>query len=450
MDANLGQAPGLVSRKMRNFAKAMEMLMQHIWQHKMWSGAPKLRTVDGRAVEVIDQGVLNTGPGPDFFNAKVRIGTAVWAGNVEVHVRASDWHAHRHDGDAAYRNVVLHVVYEDDCRISVDGRELPQALLPVSPQMIERYDGLTRPRAGDAYPCRSRLAEIPRLWIDDWVASLGYGRLQAKADAALDLLDRNNGDWLETAYQFLARGLGFGANGEAMERTARSVPLRILFKHAAEPLSALSLLLGRGGLLPAPEDAGDDAVALRLAGDYKFLSTKFGLSRPADIRWRTGGIRPANAPCRRLATLAAMVGNGFATATSAWNAASAGEAVAVLRQAPPMHPYFATHHRPGARSARPVGDTISEGAANILVINVVAPLVYARGYLGGDGEAMGRAVDMLQGLPPEDTAEVRTFAAMGVQCRDAFETQAIHRLRTAYCDARKCIYCRWGHRLLAK
>ncbi len=282
------------------------------------------------------------------------------------------------------------------------------------------------------------------------MTSLGYDRLQTKADAALDLLDRNHGDWLETAYQFLARGLGFGANGEAMERTARSVPLRILFKHAADPLSAPALLLGQAGMLPVSEDAADDAVALRLISDYSFLSAKFGLTRPTDIQWRTGGIRPANAPCRRLATLAAMVGNGFATATDAWNAASADEAVAALRNAPPMHPYFTSHHRPAALSARPVSASLSIGAANTLVINVVAPLIYARGYAADDTAAMERAVYMLQGLPPENTAEVRTFASMGLECHDAFATQALHRLRTAYCDTRKCIYCRWGHRLLAK
>ncbi len=434
---------------MRNFACDMEMLMQHIWQHKMWSGAPGLHTVDGREIEVIDQGMLNTGPGPDFFNAKIRIGHAVWAGNVEVHVRASDWHAHGHDSDAAYRNVVLHVVSEDDCRISIDGRELPQALLPLAPEVIERYESITRPRVGDAYPCRDRLPEIPRLWIDDWMTALGYERLQTKADAALDLLDRNHGDWLETAYQFLARGLGFGANGEAMERTARSVPLRILFKHAADPLSAPALLLGQAGLLPSPEDAADE-VTLRLISDYNFLSAKFELSRPTDIRWRTGGIRPANAPCRRLATLAAMVDNGFTTATAAWNATSADEAIAVLRNAPPMHTYFTSHHRPAVLSARPVSASLSINAANILIINVIAPLIYARGYLADDTAAMERAVYMLQGLPPEDTAEVRTFAAMGLECHDAFATQALHRLHTAYCDTRKCIYCRWGHRLLAK
>ena len=101
-------------------------------------------------------------------------------------------------------------------------------------------------------------------------------------------------------------------------------------------------------------------------------------------------------------------------------------------------------------SARPVSASLSIGAANILVINVVAPLIYARGYLADDTSAMERAVYMLQGLPPEDTAEVRTFASMGLECHDAFATQALHRLRTAYCDTRKCIYCRWGHRLLAK
>ena len=427
----------------------MEMLMQHIWQHKIWDGAPRLRTVDGRVVEVVDQGLLNGGPGPDFFNAKIRLDDKVWAGNVEVHVRASDWHAHSHDGDTAYDNVVLHVVSEDDCRIRIGERELPQAVLPISAEVIARYEDMCRPRAADVYPCRERLADIPKLCIDDWITALGYERLQSKADSVLEILERNHGDWLETAYQFLARALGFGANGEAMERTARSVPLRILFKHSGTPLSALSLLLGQAGLLPSADDAADD-MAERMTRDYEFLKAKFALTPPADIRWRTGGIRPANAPSRRIATLAAMVGDGFDIAGSIWNAPTASSAADILCQATPMHPYFGTHHRVSARSARPVGTSLSAKAAEVLIINFVAPLIYARGYIADDGETMNRAVEMLQSLPPEDTSEVRAFAAMGLPCDDAFVTQAIHRLKTAYCDTRKCIYCRWGHRLLSR
>ena len=85
----------------------MEQLLHYVWRHRIYPLRP-LQTTDGQPLEVIDPGLPNTHAGPDFFNAKVKLGDTLWAGDVEVHDRASDWLRHGHDRDRAYDRVVLH------------------------------------------------------------------------------------------------------------------------------------------------------------------------------------------------------------------------------------------------------------------------------------------------------------------------------------------------------
>ena len=111
--------------------------MQYVWQHRLWM-AQAMFTVDGRKVQVIDPGRLNTDAGPDFFNAKVKIDGEMWVGNIEIHVRASDWFRHHHDIDKAYDNVILHVVEKDDMPVRrSNGEVIPQLCMPCSAQFSE-------------------------------------------------------------------------------------------------------------------------------------------------------------------------------------------------------------------------------------------------------------------------------------------------------------------------
>ena len=103
----------------------MEQLLHYVWRHKMFP-LGTLQTTDGREVEVIDAGLHNRNAGPDFFNAKVRIGGTLWVGNVEIHMKSSDWYHHGHDHDPKYNNVVLHVVSVADTEVlTQDGHYLP-------------------------------------------------------------------------------------------------------------------------------------------------------------------------------------------------------------------------------------------------------------------------------------------------------------------------------------
>ena len=93
-----------------------EHILAYLWQHPRWWLLP-LATVSGSSLQILKAGQVNTDSGPDFLNAQIQIDDLIWVGHVELHVRSSDWYAHKHESDTAYDNVVLHVVWEHDLPI---------------------------------------------------------------------------------------------------------------------------------------------------------------------------------------------------------------------------------------------------------------------------------------------------------------------------------------------
>ncbi len=420
--------------------------MQYIWQHRLWRPT-SMKTVDGRDVKVIDPGRLNTGSGPDFFNAKVMIDRRMWAGNVEIHVRASDWKRHGHHCDKAYDSVVLHVVERDDMAVHrTNGELIPQVIMPAAADFSMYYNELVA-RADTSLPCRAEIASLPQIYISDWISALGYERLYAKVDRLNALLDRTGGDWREVCYIALARALGFGINSEPFERLALATPLRVLSKHSDSQLALEAMLFGQSGLLEAVPQARRDSYVESLAGEYDFMKAKFGLRPLGAESWRTARMRPGNFPHRRIALLAAFVGriHGlFADLTEAADADEAGRLLDI-----PLTGYWSSRFTLGAPPGAPT-PSLSRASLDVLVINAVVPLLYAYGLYKGNGGLCGKAVEMLAGLAAESNSIVALFRDAGVRCTDAFMSQALIQLRRGYCEARKCLYCRIGHRMLSR
>lgn len=414
----------------------MEMVMQYVWQAGLW-GRGVLTAVDGRRVEVIDRGTLNTSSGPDFFNAKVRIDNNIWVGNIEIHVRASDWYRHGHDGDAAYDNVVLHVVAVDDCEVYSGSEPSPvaQVVMRNAQAYREFYERLCD-RDMPTLGCAGELGRLSGLEVADWLGSLGYERLQRKADDIAAMVERLHGDWSEASYITLARGLGFGTNAEPMEQLARSVPLKILGKHADRPLSVEAILLGQAGLLESVEfGEGESSPTAdyeqRLKQEYEFMAVKFGLERPAHLRWKTGGIRPHSSPWRRITLLAAYVCAGIAGGAKLLELRDIDQALEMFR-------------------IESAACRLTQSSRMLLLINVVIPLMYARCEAEGRYDRTAVCPEMLQSLPAEDNRVTRLFAKVGITARDALSSQAVLELYNNYCTRRRCLSCRFAHRLLAK
>ena len=421
----------------------MEGLLQYIWQHRLWLSEDMV-TNDGRRVRVIDPGLLNTDAGPDFFNAKMEIDGHLWVGNVEIHVRASDWKRHHHDEDPAYDSVILHVVEKDDAPVhSINGELIPQVELRVSPRFNECYNRLVN--ATVELPCAARIKEVPQLTITEWIEALAFERLHGKVDRVRELYDRYNGSWEDICFVMLARTLGFGINNDAFERLARVTPLRLLHKHSDSILQVEALLFGQAGLLNGAHDS--ETYYQQLTREYAFLANKFSLRPIEGSAWRLFRSRPQNFPYRRIALLAQFVHGGFNLMNDILDAAGDTSALRQLFDVE-LSGYWTTHYSFGKASPS-AGRALSNGSIDIVLINVVAPLYYARGEITDDYAMTDRAIDLLENLHPERNSIVTMFQNAGICCDNALTSQALIQLRRSYCEARKCIYCRLGHRLLA-
>lgn len=422
----------------------MEKLMQYVWKHRLWRSEDMV-TNTGKKVRVVDPGLLNTDAGPDFFNAKIEIDGHMWVGNVEMHYRATDWKRHRHDSDKAYDSVILHVVAKDDAPVRrTNGELIPQLVLEVSPQFNADYASLVG--ATIEVPCATKIKQVPHLTIVEWVEGLAFERLHGKVERIHQLLDSFNGSWEDVCYVTLARNFGFGINNDAFERLARRTPLRLLGKHSDSVLQIEALLFGQAGMLDA-QKLGMDSYYNQLCTEYAFLSNKFQLTPMEKESWKLFRIRPQNFPYRRIAMLAQFIEGGFRMMNRILEAEGEKEMRALFEVE--LSGYWTKHYTFGKPNERATA-TLSRSSIDIILINTVAPLLYAYGELTGNYEMTDKAIKLLEDLRAESNSIVSHFVAYGIDCPDALTSQALVQLKREYCDARKCIYCKIGHHLLSK
>lgn len=423
----------------------MEKIMQYIWLHRLWGSQP-LRTVDGRKLQIIDTGQLNKDAGPDFSNAKIKIDDETWIGNIEIHIKASDWIRHGHDKDSLYDSVILHVVDVDDMPvIRNNGEIIPQLRLPCSNDFPKHYYNLVN-NPDHELPCANNLTEIPDIIKSDWITSLGFERLITKQERIEQLLATHTNDWEEVSYIILARALGTGVNAEQFQRLAASSPLRFLRKHADSPLSIEAILFGQAGFLN--DDINDSPYYRQLRDEYRFLMTKFGLRAPGDLQWKMSKMRPYSFPHRRVAVLASIINQDYNLISRITEIKTTDDAHELFKTQ--LSPFWETHYNFGSQAQ--ASKTLGKSTVALMIINVVVPLLYAYGSIATSlkqGEKLQqRAIQLLEELPREKNNITEMFGRHGIKCNDAFTSQAVIQLKRNYCETRKCIYCRFGHKIL--
>ena len=422
-----------------------EQLLHYLWHHKIYPLEP-LATTEGMPVEVIDPGLPNRNAGPDFFNAKVKIGGTLWVGNVEVHLRSSDWVRHGHHADRAYDNVVLHVVGEADaCVERTDGRPVPQLVLPCPDGVARRYDELRQ--AEVMPPCYTIIPSLPRLTVHSWLSALQAERFGQKAEAIRQRLERCEGYWEDAFFITLARNFGFGLNGDTFEAWAGRLPFRAVDKHRDNLFQVEAFFLGMAGLLD--EDVPDaDDYYLRLQREFRYLQHKFQLLPPLPVeRWRFLRLRPGNFPHVRLAQLAMLYHTQRSLFSRVMEAASADEVKKLLHTG--TSAYWEEHYT--FRKVSPKKEKkIGANALDLIVINTVVPFLYAYGQHRADEALCDRATRFLESLRAEDNYVTRMWDGAGIPVATAADSQALLQLQKAYCDKHDCLRCRFGYEYLKK
>ncbi|MBP3823789.1 MAG: DUF2851 family protein [Bacteroidaceae bacterium] len=431
----------------------MEQLLHYVWKHRILP-LGKLCTTSGQEVEVIDPGLHNHDAGPDFFNAKVRIGGQVWVGNVEIHLRSSDWQRHGHQLDPAYNNVILHVAEVVDAEVvTQDGKQLPQLCLPIPEDVSEHYAELCRT---EDYPrCWRIIPSLSRLTVHSWMSALLAERLAERAQRCLDWLKAVDGDWERTLFVALARNFGFGVNGDAFEAWGKALPLHAAAKHRDDLFQLEALFLGSAGLLAleavpptARQAAAEDSYFLRLQREWTYLKHKFQLPEPmAYKRWRYLRLRPQNFPHLRIVQLANLYFRGTAS-FAALMKASSREALHTALDAAPSD-YWQRHYLFGLESRRSEKH-LSPSSRDLIIINTVCPMLFGYGEAHNDPSVQERAVELLEELRPEQNYIIRQWQQCGVEVASAADSQALIQLKRIYCDRKDCLRCRFGFEYLKR
>lgn len=422
----------------------MEEIFQLLWGNRML-GLP-FSLESGEKVRVIDPGILNRNSGPDFFNAKVRIDGKTWVGNVEIHMKASDWNRHGHSSDPSYDNVILHVVAVSDTRIfRRDGTEIPQMKVSLPEKFYKTFAYLTG--TSPEIRCASGLNRIDHINRIDWIETLTIERLQCKAARIEESLRKSNGDWNISCFMTLARALGFGLNGIPFEMLAESINLNHLRRHADNIVQMEAFFFGQAGLLDPLLNMGDRRYQL-MCREYQFLARKYSLHPIPRASWKFARTRPQNLPYRRIALLAKAMSETPDLLKRILDTGGDEERLRNLFKWK-LDQYWSKRLTFGSDSQTDaIPSSLSEGSINIMLINVAAPLLYAYALLHSDHEMKEAAIGLLSGLPPERNAILREWQKWGFNAKDAGMSQALIHLKKEYCERNECLKCRFGQCLL--
>ena len=421
-----------------------EAFLHYLWRLQRYE-RHELRTTEGEPLTIGARGTLNTHAGPDFSDARVRIGTTRWAGHVEIHVRASDWYRHGHQTDPAYDNVILHVVHTDDRPVSHRHGERIPTLELKDRIPLELYNHYQRLIDNAAWiPCAPFFPEVRAITRDLWLDRLLVERLERKTQYLDELLTQTRNDWEATAYQFLLRNIGLRVNTEAFALLARVTPLKVIRKYASSLFDLEALLFGQSGLLERTEHRDD--YTERLRARHAFLRAKHGLTPMPVAAWKFLRLRPPNFPTIRIAQTAALLHRRLPLFQALLQLQTPEQAAAFFT-APPSA-YWRSRYQFGEAGKQLQQRTIGKATVRLLLINAVVPLLFAYGQRRGNEAYRERATNLLEALPPEKNSIITHWKTLGAPADSAYRTQALLQLKNEYCTPKRCLQCAVGHAVL--
>jgi Protein of unknown function (DUF2851) len=422
-----------------------ESFLSYLWQLQYFD-KKELKTFDGEKIEIFNPGLLNTNAGPDFSNARMKIGPIDWIGSVEIHTISSEWYAHHHDTDEAYDNVILHLVWQQDKPIvRRDKTFIPTLELKgrVDEGLIKAYRQLTT--SAFSIPCKRSLPEVNEITKLSMVEKAMMERLERKAEDVRAIYKQTGNNWEETFYQLLARNFGFKINSEPFLMLARLLPLKFLQKQADKLLQIEALLFGQAGFLEAPK--GDEYYTT-LRREHSLLVQKYSLleNKMSKSQWRFLRLRPANFPSLRLAQFSALLHSR----QNLFSAILAVEDIKSLAHLFSVSPsvYWLHHYQFLKKSKSPVHDLGSSSIENI-IINTVVPVWVAYGRMIDEQRWIDLAVEILQQLPAEENKITRAWEGSGLTSVSSFDSQGLIELYNNFCQQKNCLNCSIGASLIS-
>lgn len=418
-----------------------EDFLHYLWKFKKFD-TTNLKTSDGEEIKILNSGNYLQLAGPDFFNAQITIGNQKWAGNVEIHIKSSDWYVHHHERDEAYDSVILHVVWEHDTEIfRKNNTEIPVLELKhyVSKETTGNYQSLMTPKSWIF--CEKQLASIDSFVIKNWQERIFFERLERKSKHIEELLQQSNQDWESVLFCLLAKNFGLNTNGELFLKIAQSIPFSLVRKESFELKNLEALLFAKAGLL---KDTKEDTYFKDLQSRFKYLSHKYQLENLVFEPVEFFKHRPDNFPTIRLSQLANVYHSQQNLFSKLIQANSVQNVYDIFKVS--VSEYWQNHYQFDKESPKKK-KSLTNSFIDLIVINTIVPIQFA--YARSQGkEVAENLIGLMQEVAPEKNSIIEKFSSFGIKSKNAFETQSFLQLKNEYCNKSKCLECAIGMELL--
>lgn len=421
-----------------------EDFLHYVWLYKMFSKVD-FKTTGNEHLSIIKSGLHNKNAGPDFLNAQLKIDGQTWIGNVEIHLKASDWYLHNHEKDLNYDAVILHVVWENDVAIYMkNNKPIPTLVLKnfIDETVLNKYKNLfLAPTTW--LPCKNAISTVDKFIFNNWKERLFFDRLERKSEEINTLLQEKNNNFEAVLFQLLIKNFGLKVNGNSFLRLAQSVDYSVIKKLSFHANQLAALLFGQAGFL---EEETEDDYQKELRKEYDYLKHKFKLNHIPKNEFSFFRMRPNNFPTIRIAQLVALFHkhqNLFSKLIALDNLEEFYELFTVV-----VNPFWQTHYNFDSISKKSP-KKITTSFVDLLIINTIIPLQFL--YQKSRGEVHEEFfLVLLKKMKPEKNSIISKFSEIGVSSKNAFDTQALLELKNNYCAPKRCLECAIGNTILKR
>ncbi|MFP3594509.1 DUF2851 family protein [Chryseobacterium sp. SIMBA_038] len=416
-----------------------EKLLQYLWNFKIFKNFD-FKDIEGNSVEILDFGKWNTDSGPDFLLAKIKINNVIFAGNIELHVKSSDWIFHNHSKDPNYQNIILHVVFQNDTDIDeLKSKNTPTLELKsfIDKNILWKYEKLVS--ENQFIPCENifDVKKIPVNFHEENVLK----KLQQKSLEIEKSLELYKNNFEAVLFHHLAYSFGLKVNAFIFKQIAESINFTTINKIKQNETQLEALFFGISDWLDVPED---DKMQI-WKREFDFIKAKFNISelkfRPKFLR-----LRPPNFPTIRLSQLANLYNQHHNLFSKVIFAKSFDELFEIFKNVKASE-YWDTHFNFRKISTVNQPKTLTKDFIELIILNAILPLKYTYHKYHNE-EINDEILAFYTNISSEKNSIIDQWKNLGLKTKNALESQSLIYLYKNSCEEKNCLNCSIGFKLL--
>ena len=416
-----------------------EKLLQYLWNFKIFNSFD-FKDMEGNELEILDFGKWNFDSGPDFLFGKIKFKNLILAGNIELHVKSSDYIFHQHSGNPEFENLILHVVFNHDMEIEeLNKKNIPTLELKnyIDQNLLWKYESLLN--ENQFIPCANLFepSKIPFQFAEETL----FKKLDEKSLEIEESLRINKNNYEAVLFQNLAYAFGLKVNSLIFRQIAECLDFTIVNKIRQNQTQLEALCFGICNWL---ENAKDEQTKI-WKREFDFLKMKYQID---DLRFQPkfSKLRPPNFPTIRLSQLASLYHlnqNLFSKLIATKHI----HEIYTIFSSVKASEYWNERFNFGKTSSIKGEKLLTKDFVELILINAILPLKYAY-HKNFDEDAADEILEFYRKITPEKNSIITSWNQLQVKTESALQSQAFLYHHKNFCLKKDCLNCGIGFQLL--